>query len=80
MVVGTTVLGGGEDNMEASGKHDEGPFPGGTPDDPGGPPARRLREQLEREFGEVPCDSPSEPASTGNGDDEGGGAGSAGDD
>lgn len=27
-----------------------------------GPPAERLREQLEREFGEVPAESPSEPA------------------
>jgi len=27
----------------------------------GGPPAERLREQLEREFGEVPPESPSEP-------------------
>jgi hypothetical protein len=47
--------------VRASGD-DEGPFPGGTPDEPGGPPARRLREQLERELGEVPQESPSEPA------------------
>jgi len=31
------------------------------PDAPGGPPAERLREQLEREFGEVPPESPTEP-------------------
>ena len=27
----------------------------------GGPPAERLREQLERELGEIPPESPSEP-------------------
>jgi hypothetical protein len=27
---------------------------------PGGPPAERLREQLQREFGETPPESPSE--------------------
>jgi hypothetical protein len=27
----------------------------------GGPPAERLREQLERELGEVPAETPSEP-------------------
>jgi hypothetical protein len=58
--------------MGAAGHPDEGPFSGGSPDEPGGPPARRLREQLEREFGEVPPESPSEPAKTESEDDEDG--------
>ena len=58
--------------MGASGQHDEGPFPGGSPDEPGGPPARRLREQLERELGEVPSESPSEPAEKEPDDEEDG--------
>ena len=52
----------GAGGVAGSGQDDEGPFPGGSSDEPGGPPARRLREQLERELGEVPHQSPSESA------------------
>ena len=31
------------------------------PEQPGGPPARHLREQLEHELGKVPPESPTEP-------------------
>jgi hypothetical protein len=37
--------------------------PGGPEDEPGGPPARRLRELLRRQFGTVPPESPSEGGS-----------------
>lgn len=49
------------DNEDAGGRRDE-PFPGGSLAGRGGPPAERLREQLRRELGEVPRESPSEPA------------------
>lgn len=44
------------------------------PSQPGGPPAERLREQLEREFGEVPAGSPLEEdqGTSVEADDEGG--------
>jgi hypothetical protein len=35
---------------------------GGMGNEPGGPPARRLREFLRRQFGEVPKGSPTEHA------------------
>jgi len=40
------------------------------PEQPGGPPAERLREQLERELGEVPADSPTEPDEQSGRDEE----------